>query len=792
MANLNAFDLFHQKVKLSIRNSDRFTTSAGSILTLIVIIITIFQSLSTLQDIFNHQSPIITTERAVLADPGHLALNSSNFVFAVRVQDYGFNLSSAYASINVTLWSYILHPNGTMNRFVTFVPLKKCSIEYMKGFEKEFVKQSIDHALCPTIMEYDITGTYNVDRFDFIQVQVRTCTNSSLQPDIVCKPKEESEAILKELTVGVQLFFSNSIITPTNYTDPVEYYMSQHYWYTRPGKQTIETDLFLTQQDIITDDNVFFAGWGKQTLTTYQLDLTEERPQTIGVEYLDDDEGSYSFINIYMRKSHFLYTTKRVFPKLQQGLATIGGIFSLTVGFFGALAILYTNRIYALQIANELYEFDLPCETQKDQKRRKCCRKRTSHKISSLNDSSLKLNDELGDKNEVGKSIYMERFSKYAQGSQRRLNYTFWDFLLSFVPFLKRTKEAFLKKAMTMVGRDIDILQIVRQLQDVDRLKKILLDQDQLTVFSYSRPPLVTINEGSESSQLTVGSKTQLDQYSNIRENESPKQSPVKKKKANRVLGPFKDQRKNQIFEANQHYNSVYQFARLFDSYRKLIKNNDRLPVNLKILKMIDPEMHETLFNLQLEIKMNSEAAREYYKMIGMKAFEDLLFKIRLKRQEKMSRLEASLVIANRIKEFLKKKRASKQQQQQKAPQPSEIQSPIRINLKDGESIQDQMRFAQNSTEMAGSPFEIKLQPQKCNTLQDSSTHLKKLPKINNNVGMLPPLIVKNQKRLASESSTLKNPPLPGTVKTKFRMAGDEIFSSSEKGKDFTEWYGIL
>ena len=645
---IGKFDIFYKPVHLNVNSKHKLTTNAGTVLTVIVIVITLVQSLATISSIFDRTNPMVSIQQEVLQDPGYLQLNSSNFVFAITVQDAGFNLSSSYVSFQMQYRIYTRFPNGTVVKNNTNVPLKKCDPEYMSQFKVDFEKFGIGNALCPSIQQYDLVGTFLADTYHFIKLTAYSCMNDTSQPDIVCKPYDDVMKALTGSTVQVQIFFSNTIFTPTNYSVPISHYMSNLYWNTLAGQQTTNSDIFVNEQVIVTDDNIWLSDMNSHSIISYQIDPSEERPQASALETVD--EHNYVLANLYFRKSANKYSTYRTFPKIQQGLVSVGGIFSLCVGVFGTLALFYTKQQFSLIIANEMYEFDLEGPSNGKPTRRCCRRKYTTkstNRIANLNDSTINLAARMTEKNAAyneknGLDLYVEKFAKYSSNNRRQLKYTFFDFMVGLLCCRKRYKDRLVAKATGMVARDIDILQILKKLQETDKLKRILLNEHQNNIFSYSRPPLVTLKEPRQ----------------NINPSATKNPSPSPTPEGFRRRGPRKKtviKRSDQLLESQQEYDDLHKFAKLFQSYQQLIKSKNQSPLNDKILKILDFEMDQTLFDLMLETRSSSQM---YAQLIGIKIFADMLEKKRTKKSRRMNKLEAAELIAKKWKENWKIRRA--------------------------------------------------------------------------------------------------------------------------------------
>mgnify|MGYP001018494237 CR=1 FL=1 len=51
---------------------------------------------------------------------------------------------------------------------------------------------------------------------------------------------------------------------------------------------------------------------------------------------------------------------------------------------------------------------------------------------------------------------------------------------------------------MSKAAREIDLIEILKKLQELERLKKILLDEDELRMLSYSQLPVISLQGDCE------------------------------------------------------------------------------------------------------------------------------------------------------------------------------------------------------------------------------------------------------------------------------------------------------
>ena len=654
---LDFVDIFPRKPLLNVKTSEKFPTRTGGVLTLLVFGITFAQSIMTLITIFQYSSPQITTAKSYQKYPTTLNLTDQGFVFGVKLLNEDYDLVSSYISFYLTAVSIKHHSDGTVTGSYENIPLRKCTLDYLSEFELEYISAGLNTALCPVGADLKVGGTYLNENFDVLVIYSTPCKNDTNQPDIICKPIEEIRTILERKSLEVQLLYSNTIIDPSNHTAPIKRVLAETFWTAMPNFTTTSVDLLINEQSVVTDDNIWFAGWNTNTTNTYQIDLAESRTQQAALDRDDDD--TFRILNITMRRSNNLYTTTRVFSKITTGLSTIGGIYSLMVSVFGAFAALFTRRLFLINLANEMYEFDL---TGIEEDSRSCCRrrKRTGKYAYRRTESKHGESGSVINRFSANFSIWAQKFSKYLTGNKNKLNYNFWDFVIGACCCMRRKKDKLIKKAIHIVDRDIDILQLLKKIQDSERLKRALLSEDQQNLFSYSRPPLIALDTEEEAQTVAKKKKQKhVHEASNSPKKQNGGDSSFKRRRSNRA-DTIRSSRRTQLFEKYDYkFDNVDKFMTLCRSYERLFRNHHK-SLNFKLMQSLDWEMHETLFDVVRELRQNPVVAGQYYKVIAQRIFGDLY---RERHSPKvLSKLEAGVIISKRLR-ILQKSRMRKKKE---------------------------------------------------------------------------------------------------------------------------------
>lgn len=590
---LSALDIFPNRVDLNVKSNSQYQTNTGAILTVVVAAITILQSITTFSAIFQYQSPSVTTQRTYNRAPGSIGLNDSNFVFALKVNDPMYNLSRSYVSFTLEVKSIIRHANGSLAMGGKQIPLERCSKEYLKGFEAEYVALGLQNAVCPSSGDYDINGTFLSDNFTFISIYVKTCQNDTTQPDIICQPIEQIRSKMSG-NLRVQLFYSDNQLMPSNHSHPYSRFINEIYWDTNPNFSMVQTDVMVNEQELISNDFLWWSGFNVKTQRTYGIDLAEIRTNYQKLVVTNPDK--FNIMQLMMKRSNYVYTTTREYETVFSGLSAIGGISSLAIGILGVIAAMYSRNAYLISIANEMYEFELPESLSKNKKKpsksRFCCcfrKKKPKTELPFSNSPSAEMNP----KREMVAQYYIQQA---AARKKVTLAYGFLDFLRGLICCRRGVKDKIIKRVIETVTRDTDVLNLIKGSYENERLKKVLLTKEQHNLLTQPCYPTVMTSDLWENNKKSSG---RLPKSVSMREE---KGAPGRKR------GRFEEAKakaKEEIHPLSQKEREYREFMTLFKSYQKVFRES-KDPVNFKILELLDANLHEALYEMSKNVKGDS------------------------------------------------------------------------------------------------------------------------------------------------------------------------------------------
>ena len=689
---LSTVDAFGQQVKFSIGKSESVSTWFGGLLTLIALTATALLAANTIADYIYHTNPSTSFEYDYLPDPGFLDLNSSNFLFSITDQDSDYLLSSAIVSFNLYYVVQTRFEDGSFTREKHAVPLVRCTREYWAGFESDYDLQNMDNRLCPSISQYNITGTFLSTEYVYLQLEVEKCKNRTDQPDIICKPQDELDSILPGKDIAISFMYTDNIFNLNDWRTPVKRFVTNLHWDIAPEVLSKKADVFVSDYNIVTDDNILLNGYWQSEISTYQINGVS-RDQNFA------PEASDIYMKIYLRKSSSSTTATRQFLKLGDLLESLGGLSGFWFAILGVLAIWYNKKVFDVKMANSLYEFDKNYDKPSKRRDRKgkiaknskgpaasknhsedsvkkggfcnclkniCnCLKKCLRSITCRKANSKKIDDSANGHTEMIQSpkieapsttehnrpkaadkvkLYLKHFQNYSKGVGKKMTYNFWDFIVGILTCGRRKKDKLISLAAERIQEDTDITQILKRIQDLEKFKVLFFNEHQRRIFSHSRPPLISLEEPAEPEE-------------NIPKISTPQQEKQKKGSKQNFIKKLKMRRKN-LFSGKdplEDVDTISKFALIYESYRKVRRVKSKF--NRDLLRLLDPYMEKTLYNLDFELKIDETFDKEYFKIVAMRALEDLL--IRTKRKRAMiGKVDAADIIARKWLMLSKRRKA--------------------------------------------------------------------------------------------------------------------------------------
>ncbi|CAD8114163.1 unnamed protein product [Paramecium sonneborni] len=462
-------DIFGQLPSFTVLNRNKYTSKLGFLMSLLIGTLSAYYVITEISSMISKSKPSIYQTELQVIETDSYYLNNDNFTLAISIANrfsqplIGIN---KYFNLNVSQCTRERIKDGkTGNVTVTLkcveMPIETCNMshfttELQQGY---FNTIRLGGVQCinrdylnnnPPVLK----GQFNALEYKYLFIQFSACQNTTNQQS--CAPQEEIDDILQAGHYNVYK------------TD----YLSQLDHPGQPYKQIItneftgfssSTSKMIVQQyrivKTITDEGLI---WQQENIQ-YNIQQTEWR------EISDFYNQQYLVLHV-IRLDYKQTNNLRTYIKLQTILAKLGGILQLFILIVAIISKPIIENLMKLEIANSLFRFDeLDKQIQPQTKNQLIQSERESQFPVQINN---KHNENL------------------CNHENQKLNKSFIETFLIIFGFKKEKHYQFLK-AKKKIIKNLDIVTILKRLQEIDLLKKILFSKEQIEILKNLPPPLI-------------------------------------------------------------------------------------------------------------------------------------------------------------------------------------------------------------------------------------------------------------------------------------------------------------
>ncbi|CAD8072530.1 unnamed protein product [Paramecium sonneborni] len=602
MRNLGKkLDFFSSPVELMINKKRSHQSLFGAFMTILMFtcvltyIINKFVQLGQRKEFQTLYSEVYYEEIPVFS------LQSKNFTlqFAFQTENQTNYIDESVYQVNAVMVNraQVIVDNKTSLQFARKnIPLSKCAKIGIPFEEIEEQLGNVDstNTYCidwNSVSELNLIGTPEQENYTYIYISFQQCVNVSENINSpICKSKEEIQQQLHRNYIQFQMSSYN--IDLRNYLKP-----------NVPKVEDIQTTI---SSQVMKDITLFM-----QPITTLTeeglLDELVRKDSTI--RYLKSQEvidfnSDEALASVLIRLANTENISYRIYPKLQDILAQAGGLWEILMLVFTIMAKPFQSLSYKLKVINNLFNFEGQKQqnaTDTDDDGKQILKRLTVVQESVQtheNDAAIMLNQQKvktsvrfprgrlknkSQKTENGNSAQTEKSSQLVTNSPEndklihkgirialrklfniatlKLRFNLFDYLKYLKWGRKEGKFKQLQYSINKLEKCLDILFIIDKLQEIDKLKMILLTKQQMQLFDFLPKPLICLDPN------------------NLQQNESSMYSSL--------LKPHKSQ-KEKAHEAQQ----------VLD---ELLENMDD-PITTKLISLMDPNIFK-LLQIQLDLK---------------------------------------------------------------------------------------------------------------------------------------------------------------------------------------------
>ncbi|CAD8093865.1 unnamed protein product [Paramecium primaurelia] len=510
---LKRIDIFGQTITLNMNKNAYYTTSFGGCSSIMIICLLSLIFYSNIADFFTKANVYYNSQTAFSNDPNYMKMNDNNAMFALSIDQNNYT-KLPFFNITMEQKIYERSLNGTIKKSTIEIPLEPCTLNRFNNvveqqgidtnFNDSFNYLGMDQWLCPRInYQLELQGTYSSETFKFIKIIVSDCqnnTNSSYWNPVCANETLKSQYLNANGQFKLQVFQINTMVNPQKAKNHKTMYLDSDMYFSFVPNQLSRLANVYYRSYVINND---------QSLLPYEDIQKEELIVRKAEDFRDltelgrDTDSIYA--TIYLRRSPFTEIIDRNYEKLGDLLSYLGGFMQIFRVIFGFFIAFYNRTSMLIELSNRLYDF-------KEVTSRSYIRKGAfSQNLGEVTTPPDEMNIILRNQpnNDLQKVEWKQFIHKLVERSQPiKLNLKILINELSCGYFFNNTNSSFFTKAMMKINNELDLHNILHQLQEVSKLKTVLLQKPQQILFNFSPKPIITLNQ-----ENNVPSRIELDFY---------------------------------------------------------------------------------------------------------------------------------------------------------------------------------------------------------------------------------------------------------------------------------------
>lgn len=476
---LSVFDLFKTEIFLNFENKEKTSTILGKLISILIAGLMLYTFISS--DLIQKKSPNVVNQEIEAKKRPFISLNSSSFTMVFALSDdnnWNYPIDKSIWDIKPIFKYYKVDgSNYTLDKR-----------SYHRCRESDFPRNPeiysqfnlYNYTYCLDNKNINVSGYWDEEEVSYFVLEVHKCINTT-ENNNSCKSLEEIEKFFVGKYFGVYLEKVN--INVRDYKNPFTSMVKYYYRLIEVGIAKVMY-LYLEKVSIETNDGFFTDS--NNLLESYKFgnfiyDYAQKREDMLFAFFIYSD-AKIEEINRY-------------YIKFGDIIGKMGGIASIIMIFGALLAKLEASLYIKNNIINEIYAFPKKINQSKLKK------VVTNAKEKDLNpkkiDPNIKPEDiemSVKSKRDIQRSDTVN-FNKYKEEKKtsHRILMGFFDYIkFKLKPKNKlNEKEKLYKKGENNMKKDMNIVEIIRKLHDIDKIKAIIFDESQLHLFELVSKPMI-------------------------------------------------------------------------------------------------------------------------------------------------------------------------------------------------------------------------------------------------------------------------------------------------------------
>ncbi|CAD8139497.1 unnamed protein product [Paramecium pentaurelia] len=572
---IKKFNVYTRPVSLLLLKEQGHRTYLGVFLTSILVSLVVLVYYSGLVSLIVRNNPSAISYTTYSEDQKPFYLAPQNFSIAIAQKG------------NDLMASYIIEGSiGQIDGFtIQEIPLSKCiDFEFDDPTLNAYFDKSDQIWYCidwKSLNSIVLEGGLESSKDKSLQIKVKQCTSDT--QCIIPNFQDSDQFLLKMTSANTDI---------SNFKKPVTL-IGKSFAITTMLNYTKKLNIILQPQLTQTDNGYIVQDQYEQTV----LSISNY------YETIQDKGSDQQIFQINISLDQKTQVTQRSYPRVYQYLGDIGGFWEIIYLCSLLFIMPFNNLSYRVSLLNELFNFEMDYDNKVHPENKGKAKVREilnkSVQLEKFNRMSKVAEHDVQQKSKLLDQISSD-ITQFFKEQESRLELQFFDYF-GCCQCRKGGKRDLINFSMGKITHTLDITYIIKKLQEIDKLKLILLNSDQIKLFDYLPKP-----------KLGLHMKASENEYCSILK---PEQSDLDK-----------------ALEAQK-------------AFQQLQDQEDE--ITPKLVKLLDEDL-VALFKLQLNkgvnrsLKKTGQLADAVQQLMIMNAKEKEMEKINKKKKKKSSNSENS------------------------------------------------------------------------------------------------------------------------------------------------------
>ena len=512
-------DIYGTKIDFTINKETKSKTIIGGVLTLISIFLFIIYGILVSKNLIYHKNPLIT--RIGLIGGKYIDIEDTLSQIPISLKLEGidndkflnyFSLLSYYKILDLKTNEFIINQE---------IPLVKCSHNFFPNLDIDVYNSEIINMYClnGTDLKEKTRLFFSGGKKGYIFIQLSYC-DSEKNPN--CESKEKIMDYLNDNMNPFVVKIGVSGIYPLNYNNPLLY--SIETFNIIPTNYHVKyVDITIQEEDLETDDGLFYKKI-KNVKTYSSL-------KTFNFFQINNNDTNLALFSI--NPSNHLFINIRTYDRIQDILAKMGGILSLALNFFPFVVYIISKGRRDEKILNTLLDFNLNNEKDISPINSNIIRNINSEFINgkasiikldkhksiessnfilnqkmnkiSMNNYLIHLKSTINEEKEI--NCFLEKWKNRTNAQIRFSNCEILKMYLCKCKCVRANitskKQLLFFKYKEMIYQYLEVPYFITKLEEHDKLKYILFNKEQLSLFKYISNEIISYNFTLQKNHLT-------------------------------------------------------------------------------------------------------------------------------------------------------------------------------------------------------------------------------------------------------------------------------------------------